>query len=218
MNAAIGQLAYGKLYNIEGNEHNFAQDKMATHSISSSEFDFEPPSPKNIFSRTCSVVANEIKPKEKYKKIVGELSQLQSLNAIDDYSSDNMALALEYCNVDTLEEALRLDLRIIPPGPVFYTWAAIHKTSIFDTKNNPKQFQSLNYVAKIKENADRLAQKTIPVIVVFSECEMPLDQVSRMKESFTDNQNVVVLSAERDLKKHFEQSKNFLNVKMLGVF
>lgn len=99
----------------------------------------------------CTSVESEIKSKEKYRTIVAKLAQVQSLNAIDDYSAENMALALEYIEVDTLEEALNLDLRIIPPGPVFYTWVAVHKTSVFDSVNNQKKHLGLNFVANIKK-------------------------------------------------------------------
>ena len=207
MNTAdIGQSEYGNLYYPQANESCIDQVNSVAHSTFKNP-DVTPSEEKYISSRTCSIVGDKIKSKEKYRKIVAALAQAQSLKSIDVYSSDNMALALEYCNIDTIEEALRLDLRIIPPGPVFYTWAAIHETSIFDTRNNPKKFSGLNYVAKIKENSNRLAQKKIPVMVVFSECEMSQDQVVRMKSSFSDDSNIVVLSVESDLKYCLKKSQ-----------
>ena len=136
----------------------------------------------------------------RHEKIVDSLiqSQLTGLT-VDDTSCLAMAEALEFSGIDTLEQAKSSNLRIIPPGPVLHTWYAKYKTGIFDGENNPSHVKGLNYVARISEQADRLKEWAIPVIIVYLEQDMPLLELKKMQTIFSNHENILVMSLEHDL-------------------
>ena len=117
-----------------------------------------------------------------------------------------MALALEFSSIDHIDTAHAMELQIIPPGPVFYTWTAIHGTTIFDGINNPGQYQGLNYVDNISSEADKLAKQGIPVLVIYTEVGMTQDQIQKMNTLFEKHSNIITMSIESDLKNLLPES------------
>ncbi|UYM17938.1 hypothetical protein [Endozoicomonas euniceicola] len=131
------------------------------------------------------------------KEIVQKLVQLQILDAkIDSFSLENMATALFYSGINSFDEAQSLNLKIIPPGPIFHTWYAYHGTTLFDGKNNEKGF---DYVSLIAEEASRLSKDNIPVILIYTNNSMSKEQIETMNNLFADHSNILVISIEEDL-------------------
>ena len=70
--------------------------------------------------RTVERVSSDVFECEAHKKIVCTLIAKQIPTFIvDDESIVNMAEALKFAGIDTLESAEKMNLQIIPPGPVF---------------------------------------------------------------------------------------------------
>ncbi|MCW7555030.1 hypothetical protein NX722_20870 [Endozoicomonas gorgoniicola] len=131
------------------------------------------------------------------KEIVQKLVRLQIPDAkIDSFSLENMAAALFYSGINSFDEAQSLNLKIIPPGPIFHTWYAFHSTTLFDGKNNEKGFDYVNLIA---EEASRLSKDNIPVILIYTNNSMSKDQIETMNGLFADHSNILVISIEEDL-------------------
>ena len=132
-----------------------------------------------------------------HKEIVATLSELQLPGVIiDEFSLNNMAAALLYADINSVEKAQQLNLKIVPPGPVFHTWYAFYGTTLFDGKNNPK---GLDYVSLIAEKASKLSEKNIPVIFIYTNNSMSKSQIEEMNQLFEEHDNILVLSIEEDL-------------------
>lgn len=150
-----------------------------------------------------AATATDIHPNKTHVVIAEELVKQQlplEWRQVDEQNIANMALALEYIGINSFQEAVEMDLRIIPPGSILHTWTALYKTAIFDGKNNPEKHKDLNYVDRIKRSAAWLAEFDMPVLVVYSECEMPAAEITKMQQYFESDDNIVTLSVESDLK------------------
>ena len=144
--------------------------------------------------------ARKVSTLSRHNKIVDALIQSQLTDLIvDDESRLVMAEGLEFSGINTLEQAESLNLRIIPPGPVFHTWYAKYQTGLFDGKNNPNHLKELNYVERVSEQADRLKQWGIPVILIYLERNMPPLELNKMRTLFSNHENILVMSLEHDL-------------------
>ena len=136
--------------------------------------------------------------KHQYKneiEIINSLCEMKSLN-IDDWSLQNMACAMRFSGVDSLQKAMDLKLDIIPPGPVFHTWYAHKGTTIFDGHNNARK---IDYVDRISREATLLERWKIPLFIVYTENSMTEDQIQTMRSLFKNHPNIVTLSIEHDL-------------------
>ncbi|WP_257296329.1 hypothetical protein [Endozoicomonas sp. YOMI1] len=131
------------------------------------------------------------------RKIVSQLAREQNLlENIDDFSLENMAAALFYSGISSYGEMKQLGLKIIPPGPVFHTWYAYHGLTLFDGINNTRR---LDYVKLIDEEASRLSEQGIPLLLIYTNNSMTESQIKTMNSLFADHDNVLVLSIEEDL-------------------
>ena len=136
----------------------------------------------------------------RHEKIVDSLIKSQPIDlTVDDASRLAMTEALKFSGIDTLEQAKSLNLKIIPPGPVLHTWYAKFQTGLFDGKNNPSHVKGLNYVERVSEQADRLKEWGIPVILVYLERDMPPLELNKMQTIFSSHENILVMSLEHDL-------------------
>lgn len=145
-------------------------------------------------------LAKKVKNLSSHEEVVDRIIQNQITSlTVDDESRQTMAEALAFSGIDTLEQAESLNLRIIPPGPILHTWYAIYHTGLFDGKNNPHHVKGLNYVVRISEQADRLKEWGIPVLLVYLERDMPSSELMKMQEVFSEHENILVMSLERDL-------------------
>ncbi|MCK5893431.1 MAG: hypothetical protein KAG53_03255 [Endozoicomonadaceae bacterium] len=134
-----------------------------------------------------------------HKQIIDHFISFQNLSNVDKTSYQTMIESLEFAGINTLKEANDLNLRIIPPGPVFHTWWAQYGTGIFDGTNNPPHVKRLNYVQRIEEQASRLKEWHIPVFIVYLERDMEEDELEKMRTLFKDHNNIIMLSVEKDL-------------------
>ena len=133
-----------------------------------------------------------------HKEVVRTLVQEQKME-VDDDSLDTMASALCEAGIDTIEEARKFKLKVVSPGPIFHTWYAINKTTLFNGKNNPKGF---DYVQTIKDESEYLRQFHLPVLLVYSTLNMTSQQVSEMQSLFTGCDNIVSICLEADFSGH----------------
>ncbi len=135
-----------------------------------------------------------------HANIVDRIIQNQNIGlTVDDDSRQSMAEALRFSGIDTLEQAEYLHLRVIPPGPVFHTWYARYKTGLFDGGNNPAHVEGLDYVTRVAEQASRLKEWGIPVMLIYLERDMPDSELRKMRELFSKHENILVMSLEGDL-------------------
>lgn len=134
-----------------------------------------------------------------HKEIIDDLIRKQKFLNIDKTSYETMIESIKFAGINTLKEAQDLNLRIIPPGPVFHTWWARYGTGIFDGDNNPFHAKGLNYVQRIEEQAERLKQWQIPVFVVYIEYNMIVSELIKMRTLFKKHDNIIMLSLEKDL-------------------
>ena len=154
-------------------------------------------SAKPILHRTDQCSSKEVFDCKKHKEIVSRLiAQQVPMFEVDDDSITNMAEALKFAGIDTFECAEIMNLQIIPPGPVFHTWYAYKGTTLFDGTNNRKKY---DYVKQLNDQALRLAEWDIPMILVYTNNSMNEDQVERMDSLFEEHPNIIVLNIERDL-------------------
>ena len=143
---------------------------------------------------------NKAKFSSNHKAIVDRLIQSQVYDLIvDEESRQTMAEALKFARIDTLELAESLNLSIIPPGPIVHTCYAKYRTGLFNGENNPPHVSGLDYVARISSQADRLKEWGIPVILVYLERDMPIPELKKMQEVFSEHENILVMSFEQDL-------------------
>ncbi|MFK0571562.1 hypothetical protein [Endozoicomonas sp.] len=176
---------------------------------------------KFSLSRSHQISDNSIPiTKEKYKRIVNQLihGQQLPLSDIPLEDIDNMALGLQFAGVTT-KEIKRDNYQIIKPGPVIYTWVALYGTTIFDgtDQGEGERISShFNYVARIQAQADRLKKQDIPVLVIYSQVNMTMDQINTMESVFNDSDNIVVLNVENDLG-HLEEFKLMKNPNGFGL-
>ena len=124
-------------------------------------------------------------------------------DSIDEESWGNMADGLKFSRVDSLKQALAMDLRVCPPCPVFHTWAALHGTTIFNGSNNPKHYKGIGYVQRILEEGSKLGEDGIPLLIVFSDMDLTSDQIDGMKVEFSQHDNILCVSLETDLQLKF---------------
>ena len=168
------------------------QTLTTTHELKEAQQSSTPIEKRNIES-----VSSDVFECEAHKKIVCTLIAEQIPTFIvDDDSLVNMAEALKFAGIDTIECAEKMNLQIIPPGPVFHTWYAYKGITLFDGVNNEKGF---NYVAQLNEQAKRLAEWDIPMIVIYTTNSMTKDQIIKMDSIFDNHSNIIVLNIERDL-------------------
>ena len=149
-----------------------------------------------IFSRKASLTFDH------YKQIVLELisETLPKEMEVETESLESMAKALEFSNITSIDEARSLRLSVIPPGAVFHTWYAKFGTGIFDGEKNPEHLKHINYVARIKEQAGRLEQWGIPLLIVYFEQNMEPEEIKRMACIFKDHKNILVINFDKELK------------------
>ena len=142
--------------------------------------------------------------------------QLPCELVVDSLSKKTMSEALTFAGIDSIDEARKLNLRIIPPGPVLHTWYGLFGTGIFDGDNNPPHAKGLNYVQRISDEATFLEQFDIPVIVVFLEKGIPFNELSKMHSYFIDHSNILLMSYEKDLNSFeslaFYQASNNIRI------
>ncbi|WP_257279725.1 MULTISPECIES: hypothetical protein [unclassified Endozoicomonas] len=134
-----------------------------------------------------------------HKKIVDQLLCTQSDLDVDVVSYQTMIDSLKFSGIDTWEQVESLNLRIVPPGPVFHTWWAKYGTGIFDGSNNPEHIKGLNYVRRIEEQAEKLKQWDVPVFIVYLERDMQESELIKMRTLFKKHENIIMLSLEKDL-------------------
>lgn len=134
-----------------------------------------------------------------HKNIVDQLLRIQPDLDVDQVSYQTMVDSLAFSGINTMEQVESLNLRIIPPGPVFHTWWAKYGTGIFDSTNNPDHLTGLNYVSRIEKQAERLKQWDIPVFIVYLERDMQESELIKMRKLFEKHENIVMLSVESDL-------------------
>ncbi len=157
-------------------------------------------SAEGMGSQGTKVLARKVKTLSAHEEIVDRIVQSQIAGlTVDETSRLAMAEALEFAGIDTLEQVESLNLRIIPPGPIIHTWYARYNTGLFDGKNNPPHVKGLDYVTRISEQADRLKEWGIPVILVYLERDMPSLELEKMKKIFCEHENILVMSLESDL-------------------
>lgn len=149
-----------------------------------------------------------------HRNIIDQLLRTQPDLEVDEVSYQTMADSLAFSGINTWEQVESLNLRIIPPGPVFHTWWAKYGTGIFDGSNNPKHIKGLNYVRRIEEQAERLKQWGIPVFIVYLERDMQEAELIKMRSLFKKHENIIMISIESDLTslssyRHYLDPKSF---------
>ena len=164
------------------------------------------------------ILARQVKTLSIYETIVDRIIQKQITGLIvDNTSRITMAEALEFSGIDTLEKAESLNIKVIPPGPILHTWYAKYKTGLFDGINNPPHVKSLDYVTRVSEQADRLMDWGIPVILVYLERDMHSAELIKMQKLFSEHENILVMSLESDLTslKHIDYYKRHDAIQLL---
>ena len=121
------------------------------------------------------------------------------LSCLNNESIYSMASGLYAAEINTLEEAEKLGLIIVPPGPVFHTWYALIRTTLFNGQNNIKGY---NYVETIKKEADFFRKFQLPVLLIYSILEMTDEQTQIMSQLFSEHDNIITLCLETDFPKH----------------
>ncbi len=152
--------------------------------------------PRNVAAAAPHEFHNMLPDFRVQEQLVCRLAEQNSITSIDKFSLENMAAALFYSGITSFDEVLQLGLKIIPPGPVFHTWYAYHGTTLFDGVNNDKK---LDYVTLIGEEASRLSKSNIPLLLIYTNNSMTMDQIKIMNDLFVDHDNVLVISIEEDL-------------------
>ena len=188
-----------KTWKHDSSGHLESSDSTSIANIAVSMLEIEDSrlSAKPIVHRTVECSSKDVFDCEKHKKIVSCLiNQQVPMFEVDDDSITNMAEALKFAGIDTLKCVESMNLQIIPPGPVFHTWYAYKGTTLFDGINNDEKF---DYVKQLNDQALRLAEWDIPMILVYTNNSMTEDQVERMDSLFENHPNIVVLNIERDL-------------------
>ncbi|KAK2813244.1 hypothetical protein Q5P01_000873 [Channa striata] len=119
------------------------------------------------------------------------------------------------------------EYKMLKPKVLFHTWVAIYGSGIFDgTFALPKTGRKLDYVSKIKSNARFLEKQRIPLMIVYSSLNLPLEEERRMLSQFEREPNIVVLNLERDLKdalpevmyqENYSADLNLMDYLRLGV-
>ncbi|KAK2815471.1 hypothetical protein Q5P01_025938 [Channa striata] len=80
------------------------------------------------------------------------------------------------------------EYKMLKPKVLFHTWVAIYGSGIFDgTFALPKTGRKLDYVSKIKSNARFLEKQRIPLMIVYSLLNLPLEEERRMLSQFGAN-------------------------------
>ena len=135
------------------------------------------------------------------KALVTRLAREQGMDesTLDDESVYSMASALYAADIKTIEEAHRFKLVIVPPGPVFHTWYAMHGTTLFNGTNNVKGY---DYVEMIKKEAEYLQQFHLPVLLVYSTLNMTAEQTEEMQKLFQESKNIISICLETDFPEH----------------
>ena len=135
------------------------------------------------------------------KALVTHLAREQGMDEsmLDEESVYSMASALYAADIKTIEEAHRFKLVIVPPGPVFHTWYAMHGTTLFNGTNNVKGY---DYVEMIKKEAEYLQQFHLPVLLVYSTLNMTAEQTEEMQKLFQESENIISICLETDFPEH----------------
>ena len=135
------------------------------------------------------------------KALVTHLAREQGMDEsmLDEESVYSMASALYTADIKTIEEANRFKLVIVPPGPVFHTWYAMHGTTLFNGTNNVKGY---DYVEMIKKEAKYLQQFHLPVLLVYSTLNMTAEQTEEMQKLFQESENIISICLETDFPEH----------------
>ena len=184
----------GGFYSFDEGDRTTSSFSQAVDALPILNCSLETGSPATDFS------ARKVSTLSKHEKIVDSLIQSQITDlAVDDASRLAMAEALKFSGIDTLEQDISSNLRILPPGPVLHTWYAKYQTGLFDGENNPDHVKGLNYVERISEQADRLKEWGIPVILVYLERNMLPLELNKMQTMFSNHENILVMSLEHDL-------------------
>ncbi len=141
----------------------------------------------------------------RYKSIVNRLAERKlSGTVLDAESVESMSSALCMSGIDSLERALELELDFIPPGVFFHTWYPLHKTTLFDGKNNTKE---LNYIDQTIEEAELLERHNLPLLLIHSTHTLGVDEAEYMKDLFQDQKNILNLHIEEDFRGEYPDQK-----------
>lgn len=173
--------------------------------------DVEPSDPRNSLTIARKVTASSASsriteealssfPKgfETEIDVVRELGSLQPIDfsCIDEKSLKNMALGLKYAGINSKAEAIKLNLQIIPPSPVFHTWYALNSTTISEASADGRH---LNYASRISNQATLFQSWGIPLFIVYSKHNLNESQRREMESLFSHHDNIVMLSIDDDL-------------------
>lgn len=92
------------------------------------------------------------------------------------------------------------DYVLIHPKVVFHTWVAVYGVGVFDGSLTLEDGKTFNYVKKVLKNAKRLNLQRIPLMLVYSQLNLPLAEEKKMQKSLNVSKNVHLLCLETDLK------------------
>ncbi len=158
---------------------------------------------RKIAGRACShlPVGCQLPTLQKHLDIVCDLAreQIGDTSCLNDESVYSMASGLCTAEINTLDEAHKLGLVIVPPGPVFHTWYALHGTTLFNGEN---YFKGYNYVKTIEKEADFLREFQLPVLLVYSILKMTAEQIQEMSRLFKEHNNIISICLETDFPGH----------------
>nr|MDT0250482.1 hypothetical protein [Endozoicomonas sp.] len=164
-------------------------DQSNTASASATE-----PSKTPVSQRKMSISPPDL---SQHKQIAITLaSQQMPSTTLDEASIFSIASSLCMAEINTVEKANELALTLTPPGPVFHTWYALHGTTLFDGKNNSRKW---DYVATIEQEAEYFRSFKIPVLLIYSTCNMTKSQVATMSALFKHHPNLLTLDMENEL-------------------
>ncbi|WP_034843453.1 hypothetical protein, partial [Endozoicomonas numazuensis] len=185
--AQLGERKY--LHEEERGKYNLEADKS-----------FSPLTLARIYGNDeiVALIKAQMPGREYYLKLAQDIireDRPDLIGVIDQGSWDNMADALKFAGINSLETARDMSLKVCPPVAQFYTWTALNGTTIFNGVNNTKY----NYVERISQQAEQMALFGLPVLVVFSESDMSSEQIQEMQRVFIKHPNIVTLSLESNL-------------------
>lgn len=132
----------------------------------------------------------------KYERLVLDICDMQGVTGIDKDSIENIALALKNVKIQSVDTIIKMNLKIIKPGPLFYSWTAMNCKSLYNGKNNDRE---INYVESLKKESKFLGEHGIPVFIAYSKKNSAPSYAFEMEEVCKANSNVIFISLENDL-------------------
>ncbi|WP_448216606.1 hypothetical protein [Endozoicomonas sp. 2B-B] len=203
MDKVVGENIFPGEYSSPYSKTEYESPSEAMKYLSEAKNDGDSLSYKDLSSRYVAPVTPE-KGNDNHhfqlaKNIVATLDPVY-FDSIDDDSWKNMADSLKFSGINSLEKATAMDLKVCPPCPVFHTWVALHGTTIFNGKNNPRTQPGINYIQRILEEATNLSRHDIPLFIVFSDMNLTKHQIQEMKDEFKNHDNILCISFESDLQ------------------